>query len=67
MSVCYHSPSKEHEYKPSQYSRDDQGFYLKCVHCGHIEMFSVDTEEDLYSVFGIDYNDDWFDIDDDDY
>lgn len=56
------------------YNRDDCGFYLKCIHCNEDIIFEVDTESDLYELFGIerdDYDDsledDYYDYYDDDY
>lgn len=51
MTNCPSSPSGEHEYNPNKYSRDDMGFYLDCVHCGHCEFFNCDTEYELFELF----------------
>ena len=39
MANCTSSPTGEHQYNTSQYSRDDQGFYLDCVHCKQSHFF----------------------------
>jgi len=48
---CTSSPTGEHQYIPSEYSRDDMAFYLDCVHCGKTNMFDCDTVDDLYYIF----------------
>lgn len=55
---CFHSPSKHHQFKDiDNFTRDDSGFYLKCMHCNEVVMFDVDTEEDYYNMFGFDTDD----------
>lgn len=54
---CVKSASGEHEYQADKYGRDDMGFYLDCVHCGHTQFFDCDTEEDLYDLFELNDND----------
>lgn len=62
---CTASPSHEHEYIVSSYSRDDSGFWIDCAHCKQPKFFECDTEDDLYAVFGI-YDDDNDDYSNDD-
>jgi hypothetical protein len=74
-TACFHSPTKGHQFASiDNYNRDDCGFYLKCIHCNEDIIFEVDTESDLYELFGIerdDYDDsledDYYDYYDDDY
>lgn len=68
-NYCVSSPTKEHQFKDiTDYTRDDSGFYLPCMHCPEWVMFDVDTEEDLYALFGAtdDDFDDEYDLDDED-
>jgi len=48
---CTSSPSGEHQYIPSNYTRDDSGFWLDCVHCGHAQFFDCYTEHELFELF----------------
>jgi hypothetical protein len=43
----------DHQYDVKKYDRDDQAFYLTCINCGEIQCFFVDTEEELYDLFGL--------------
>jgi len=54
---CTSSPSGNHAYDLNKYSRDDQGFWINCVHCGSVHFFAADTEGELYEMFGL-YDDD---------
>jgi hypothetical protein len=64
----YNYMCTEHQYNVFKYQRDDQGFYLTCVHCGHFEMFEVDTEAELFELFDMaDDDDDWDYSDEDDW
>lgn len=50
---CPRSPTLDHEYNPYKHSRDDQGFYVPCVHCGYDLFVPADTEDELlYDYFG---------------
>lgn len=55
---CIKSPSGDHQYDLNRYGRDDQGFYLDCIHCGHTSFFNCDTEDELFQVFGLNDDDD---------
>jgi hypothetical protein len=52
----------EHSYNPNHYSQDDQGFYLNCIHCGHLAFFDCNSEDELFEIFGLN-DDDWDDHD----
>ena len=56
MNDCI-SESKEHAYNPAKYVRDDSGFFLDCIHCNKTTFFDCDTEDELYSLFGFDDED----------
>jgi hypothetical protein len=62
--TCHVSPSGEHAYDLEKYSRDDQGFYLDCVHCNKTAFFQCDTEDELFELFGLNDDDDGYYDDD---
>jgi hypothetical protein len=50
----------QHTYDLNRYSRDDMGFYVDCTQCGETLFIPADTENEFYSTFGLDDNDDDF-------
>lgn len=63
---------RDHEYQPEKYSRDDLGFYTRCVlpGCDHLHTVEAVTEREYWEYWGIYDDDDWKDDDeehDDDY
>lgn len=54
MAKCDNSPHGEHQYDLNDYSRDDQGFWIDCIHCHKTQFFNCDSLEELYSMFGLD-------------
>jgi hypothetical protein len=45
-----------HSVFPQNHTRDDSGFYCKCVNCGEMIFFDCDTLTDFYNCFE-DYDD----------
>lgn len=52
-SKCAYSADEQHYFYPTKWNRDDLFFYLKCTECGEICKFEVDTEGELYELFGL--------------
>lgn len=54
MANCEKSPHGEHNFDLNDYSQDDQGFWIDCIHCHKTQFFNCDSLEELYSMFGLD-------------
>jgi len=49
---CHISPTGNHQFIDiNSFERDDQGFYLQCMHCNDNVMFECDTESDFFELF----------------
>lgn len=53
MIECTSSPNGKHGYSPEEYTRDDQMFYCSCVHCNITDSFYCDTEDEWWSLWGL--------------
>lgn len=57
MANCHLSPSGEHQFKPNEYARDDQGFYFDCVHCNTNVFFEANSLDEIFDDLDDDTDD----------
>lgn len=50
MKNCNQSPTGEHQYNTNEYGRDDQGFYLECVHCKQTSFFEGNSLDEFFDM-----------------